>query len=229
MSSGTLGDVCRPRASVAMMLGWTIAIQAVAARPTVSGDVVLTTAPHSLNHNAFESDDNIAIVVERSSVSLLVDLLVDVDGTPGTYDELSDLTGGIISAGTKVSSHILHFDPVGEPGASVLASGSATFSDGPIIGLILTQTSLESSDFLGSIGTSYGGQFRQFELPAGFSVSDQVTISPDRRSVIVNFGATTFYDELRVLILVPEPTAFANGSLLLMMCLVMAHRKKVFH
>jgi len=203
---------------------YSIANQQAVATPIVSGDVALTPVPLSLASRAFENDDSIALVEEKIGFSLPGNLSIDVDGTPGTYDELADLTGGSLSAGTVVNSYILHFDPVGFASPAISRSGSVTFLQGSIIALFLTSRSLATSDILGATGTTYGGSSRGFELPAGSVVSDQVTISPDRRTVTVNFAATSQYDELRVLTNIPEPSSVVLASLLTVWCLTSRRR-----
>lgn len=180
-------------------------MQTACAGTIVTGDVEMVLAPASLELNAFESNDRISLIKEQANIVLAADLTVDVDGSPGVYDDLADLTGGVLPAGSVVNSYLLHFDPASVPQVAAEGAGSVTFSDGQIVGLMLRQSTLASSDFLGALGTTYGGVFRQFELLAGLPVSDSAEVSADRRTVTVTFRATSQYDELRVLIAVPEP------------------------
>ncbi len=135
----------------------------------------------------------------------------------------------IISAGTTVSSYLLHFDPVGSPTVGLISTGSITF-DTDILGLIFTGTALGNTDgVLGSATTTYTGTFnRALELvspPPG--TADIVTISADRRTLTFSLQTSTGQDHLRVVTAaVPEP----NPALLLGMgvcCLLVLRRMRM--
>jgi hypothetical protein len=184
--------------------------RAVYAAVGAGGAVSFTLPPPALTHNAFESNIEIALIPEQLGLMLPSAVSLDSDGTPKTYALASDRTGGILPAGALVDLHILHFDPVGMPSSPVRLSGSVTF-DRPIIGLIYTLGLLNATDALGAPGTTYptASQYRQFEFGRGGGVSDLASISSDRLTLLVDWGGTTYYDQLRVFTSVPEPTALA--------------------
>jgi hypothetical protein len=192
---------------------WLSAVGVAVALTPTTGAVVPTPAPPSLLRNAFESDTAIALIEERTNFSLPSAVSLDVDGTPGLYDNFTDLTGGELSVGERVDIHILHFDPVGIPRTPVRAAGSVTFAR-PIIGLALLRATLDASDVYGAPGTIYPtlalSSFREFELGGGGTgVSDTAEISLDRLTLSLNWGGTEFFDQLRVFTAVPEPSSLA--------------------
>ena len=73
-----------------------------------------------------------------------------------TLSSAAQLTPGAIPGGTRFNSYLLQFDPVGQNGTTLqLATGSITFA-GEILGLLLNDNSLASTDsLLASIG-NYG-------------------------------------------------------------------------
>jgi hypothetical protein len=198
------------RFAVVLCLCLSSANAAMALTPT-TGAVVAMPAPPSLQYNAFESDTTIALITEQTNFELPGSVPLDVDGATGLYDQVVDLTGGVLPAGSRVDIHILHFDPVGAPRTLFRAMGSVTF-DRPIVGLALRRLTLEASDFYGAAGTTYPtaatANFREFELNGGaIGVTDTVEISADQRTLLVDWGATPYFDQLRVFTAVPEPSA----------------------
>jgi hypothetical protein len=196
--------------TLSICLSWAVA--GLALTPT-TGAVTPVSPPPSLLRNAFESDTTIALIEERTNFSLPGAVSLDVDGTPGLYNDFPDMTGGVLSAGERVDIHILHFDPVGIPRTPVRATGSVTFAR-PIIGLALLRSTLDASDVYGAPGTIYPTlalpSFREFELNGGGTgVSDTAQISPDRLTLSLNWGGTEFFDQLRVFTAVPEPSSLA--------------------
>lgn len=188
---------------------------AAAFTPT-SGAIVLTPPPPSLLRNAFESDTRIALIEERTNFVLPSVVSLDSDGTPGLYEAIGDLTGGVLPAGERVGIHILHFDAVGTVFTPVRVTGSVTF-ERPIIGLALRRPTLDASDLYGAPGTTYptlaNPSFREFEFGRGaFGVSDTAQISPDRLTLSLNWGGTEYFDQLRVFTGVPEPSAIVMLS-----------------
>jgi hypothetical protein len=170
-----------------------------------SGAISPAPAPPSLVWNQFESNTTIFLIEERLSLLTSSAIPVDVDGTPGLYDQVADLPGGSIPAGSVVNVHLLHFDPVSVPQR---LAGSVTFAT-QIVGLMLRRPQLMTSDPLGAPGAAYpsapNANYREFELTPGSAAGDSVTISPDRLTLSVDWGVTVYYDELRVITSVPEP------------------------
>ncbi len=201
---------------------------------STTGAVASTPPPASIVWNALQSDSQISLIQERLGAIVAAPLAVDVDGTPGLYDQASDRKPGQILAGSHVDVHLLHFDPFNNP---VRLSGSVTFNR-PIVGLSFTLATLLASDVLGAAGTVYptagNSSFREFELSPGTVVGDLAEISPDRRTLSVDWGVTEYYDELRVFTAVPEPAAvveFATAAVALGLCLRVAEssQRRVRH
>jgi hypothetical protein len=172
----------------------------------ITGAISAVPAPPSVVFNQFQSNTSIFLIEERLSLLTSSAINVDVDGTPGFYDQIADLQAGSIPAGSVVDVHLLHFDPTSVPQR---LAGSVTFAR-RIVGLMLLRPQLMSSDPLGAPGTAYPtaatANFREFELSPGSAASDAVTISADRLTLSVDWGVTTYYDELRVITSVPEPS-----------------------
>jgi hypothetical protein len=81
-----------------------------------------------------------------------VDLPMDIT-VPGTYDDSSDLTPGVIPAGALVSSHFVNADKVGIQHPPIQLEGSIV-TDADILGIAIVQHSLNVTDVLGAPGTS---------------------------------------------------------------------------
>jgi hypothetical protein len=94
----------------------------------VGGDVLLVAPPASVDLDQTESDVDIIGFNERQCFSLNNNLQTDQ---------------GVIPAGTKVSCHFFHMDPVNEP--SAVLSGSARFN-ADVLGFISSEPSLDASD-----------------------------------------------------------------------------------
>ncbi len=176
--------------------------------PVVSGDIVPVSEPPSLARNAFESNSAIALIEERANFALYAAVTVDVDGTPGIYNQQSDLTGGVIPEGAVVSIFLLHFDPIGVPSVPVRLSGSIQFPR-PIAGLVFRHPTLTATDIYGETSITYPlpeEVYRGFEFgELSASVFDSASISADRLTLTLNWGATAYTDQLRVFTIVPEP------------------------
>ncbi|MFV1965322.1 MAG: sulfatase-like hydrolase/transferase [Pirellulaceae bacterium] len=142
--------------------------------------------PTDLGEGITEQDDTILVLQERNDV---LDDVLDVDILPsagGIYgaDGLVEGTAGTLLAGTRFSSYLLHFDPLGDPAAEQIASGTVTFQR-PIQGILIDQISLENTDAeLGVIGRYAIGP-RALDL-AG---SDAVSLSDDLRTIAVSLAA----------------------------------------
>lgn len=137
---------------------------------------------------------------ERQGVLLTSDLMVD---------------GGVISAGTVVSSHMIFLNtPVGAGGA--LDFGVNWIFDGAILGVMSDSMGMleaASSALLGALGTAYPSSFpaRGLEGNDSYSVAGNV--------ITVNMQVTEPGDWIRVITAsrgVPEPTSLALFALLLL-------------
>lgn len=189
----------------------------------VTGAIVAAPAPPSVAWNQFQSNTGISLIEERLSAIASGLISVDVNGTPGLYDQFADLHAGTIASGTVVDVHLLHFDPVNVP---VRLSGSVTFAK-QIIGLSLSRASLTASDAVGAPGTAYpsaaSANFREFEFGPGTAAGDSATISADRHTLTVSLGVTDYYDQVRVFTSVPEPST-AGLSVAGLLLILLRHR-----
>ncbi len=137
----------------------------------------------------FRSDTEIFVVPERYTVTLAEPLSVNVS-TPGTFVREDELTPAVVATGESVRSFILHYQPeqARPPRLAERITGSIVF-DRPVLGLILLRDELKASGEILSlrrIGEVHRG--RPMELngrPAG----DQITLSPDRRTVNLSLAA----------------------------------------
>ena len=171
---------------------------------STGGKMVEVSPPTSVKAGVTESDIQIIVFEEEQYYDLSLDLAVDIVSA-GTYtgpDAI--LTPGIISAGTRINSYMIHFDP--DQQDRVPFSGSVTFEE-PILGLIvLNEESYETlnlSDYLGAFGTLYPTRFeRRTELlaPNPTNPQDQVILSTDRKTVTVTLlTSEKWQDQVRII------------------------------
>jgi len=145
----------------------------------VGGDATTIAPPAAVGADNFDTDELFAFA-ERQNVTLSSDLTVD---------------GGVIAAGTVVSSFYVVYDP-DETGAFV---GTVEFAD-QIIGVITDTAGQNASDFLGAPGTNYlNPSLRGLEDPPD-------TASFSGSVLSVNLQASTPGDAIRV-ITVPAPAS----------------------
>lgn len=164
-----------------------------------------------LNFEARPSGQHwIDVVPERRGVSLERPLEVMIDA-PGVYRSFKE-PNGTVPAGIRVDSYLLHFRPT----KTDPARGVIKFS-GPIVAVIGRTIQLESTDRGFGLGTlrypdetwrfrgleSLGSQTKD-ETP--YSVSDEVTLSQDRRTISLTMRANIEegIDQVRVLTLSEE-------------------------
>jgi hypothetical protein len=179
-------------------------ISAVALSSVVWAAIVSTTGqmteiapPPSVEFNEVESNETQFVFSERQCVTLASGLKVNIT-TPGTYDQVIDLTPGIIPAGTKVSSHFVHADKAGTGPPRIELEGTLT-TDAPILGIIVRQGALDASDFLGGIGTVYPtGDFGR-QMALNNKQNDFVILDPNRQSVTVHTDNQFHADQVRVI------------------------------
>jgi hypothetical protein len=161
---------------------------------------------------AAEIADDIAVVWEQQvhPVKLDKDLAVDIRGD-GTWNlDNWDSAGPYppIDKGTRIRSVILHVDREGDfdsfpDGDFVYVSGSKTFSR-DILGVITSDALLDASDILGASGrlypTGYADRGLDLDRGAGFANDEEITISPDRRTITVRSHVANGLDEVRVIL-----------------------------
>lgn len=189
---------------LSFVLGVVFALGPAVAQATpisVTGQAIIVAPPASVAnvHTGTQS-----WVFDERTLSLATAVNVDIS-TPGTYNDSTLLSPGVLAAGTAVTTFYLH--SFGDDASGDIFSGSITFST-PILGVDGFDTSLVASNALGSPTTTYlttaGGQGFDFAHPP--VQIDQVTISADRLTLTFTnetFGAA---DDLRIFTsAVPEP------------------------
>ena len=124
-----------------------------------TGDAIFIDAPASVKTGGLTSDTNF-YVFEESTLTLGSDLSVDwLASDGGTLDSGN---GGLITAGTRVTSYFVHFEPATQASE---VSGTLTFPQ-KILAVIFTAGNLADSDpVLGASGTEYptGQTGRKYE------------------------------------------------------------------
>lgn len=107
------------------------------------GASLVAERPSSVASGALEETMAAVVLLERRDNldnDLPVDLLVATDAA------------GILPAGSRVASYLIHFDPTGEPSSSTSVSGSLTFA-GEILGVLSEDGPLATTDaLLGAVG-----------------------------------------------------------------------------
>jgi hypothetical protein len=163
---------------------------------STTGQMTKIAPPPSVEFHQLESNTTQFAFDERQCVTLARNLKVNIT-TPGTYDDFSDLTPGIIPAGTKVSSHFVHADKVGTGPPRIELEGTLT-TDAPVLGIIIKQGQLNKSDFLGATGTVYPtGDFgRALQLDGQ---NEFVILDPNLQSVTVHTDNQFHADQVRVI------------------------------
>lgn len=172
----------------------------------VGGAGTLISPPMSLDVGVVDSATTIFSINERQGLVLPYDLAVDATG-PGYFDSMSSLNGGVIAAGTPISSHLIHMDT--DLDVHGLIEATFTF-DFPILGVIVTRAGLDASDVdLGFATTLYPlSDYRGPELNA----ADRMSLNEDGHSIWVKLQQTTEVDQIRVITAappVPAPGALA--------------------
>jgi hypothetical protein len=170
-------------AGLGVALGATSAAAAIVA--TAPAFVQVTPAPPSVLPGALTSDVTLFAFNERQCFQ------VPAGGLP--------TDGGVIGAGTWVSCHFLHGDPV----TNLLLDGQVLFN-GPILGVISSRAGLDATDPVGMCGvpgTAYptglgprgleAGQADAYAVIAGgFGIEARMEVPPPPNS---------FVDQIRVI------------------------------
>ncbi len=176
---------------------------------TVTG-ASLIAPPASIvpNTAAIENNTLASVFNELQNVTLLQTVGVDAT-TSGFFNSVASLTPGSIAAGTLVSSHYLHADPVGSGGTVFTYRGTVTF-DADILGVAARNAQILDTTVLGVPGTVYPTSGTVNGLDYGDGTLDSFTISGDRRTLSFVLQAWAGADALRVITAgtdVPEPGA----------------------
>jgi len=163
---------------------------------SVSGTVTQVASPASVVVNSgLESDTTAFVFAEKQNVTLASAISVDA--------KVPTWTAGTIAAGTNVSSYYYHSDKVGQGGAATYISTIVFDTD--ILGIAAADGTLDASDVLGAVGTTYGHN-RGFELGSG-SGSDSFQVLIDGRTLTIMNTTSSLSDDLRIITAVPEPGA----------------------
>ena len=176
---------------------------------SASGQMTKIAPPPSVELHMAESNTTQLAFDERQCVTLLAPLKVSIK-SPGLYDETIDMVTGTIPAGVRVSSHFVQADRVGTGGPQIVLEGTLT-TDAPILGIIVRAAHLNSSDFLGAIGTVYptGSSGRVMQLING---NDWINLDAGLQSVTVHTTNSQHADQVRVVteckLPPPPPTGF---------------------
>ncbi len=172
-----------------------------AADVITTGEVTLIPAPPSVQLNALQSDTNVYLFPEKQGITLSQNVNVDIT-TAGSYTAAAQtpFTPGVVAAGTVVNSWLVHFNPADGP---LYGSGSLTFTDQKIVGIIATDANLDATDLLlGNPTTRYStgvaGRGLEINLP-GTDNYDSVTLSTDLMSLSLTWRAGVVEDEIRIL------------------------------
>lgn len=197
---------------------------------SATGAMDYIPAPASVMPGVLESNTLIRYFDEfPQGKTLPFNLTVDLTA-PGSYTGTSltaPATLGSIAAGTLFDSYSFHFDNLSNTaGTSFRAVGTVTF-DQDILGVMVTNTRLVSSDFLGLLTTypAWSG--------VGMETSDIVGISADRRTLSLSLlTAGTGTDRLRVItagtpVNVDEPMPLLLLGLSGVMLSLFVRRKRV--
>ncbi len=158
----------------------------------LTGALAEIPPPASVAAQAEESDLVIRVFEEADERTLTTSVDVD-DITPA--GAVLPTAWANLPAGAVVDSHLIHFDPVGQPAAGVTLGGSVTFPS-DILGVIFNDATLDASDgALGAAGTLYPLGL----VARGLDVGDGITLGADRRTLNITLTVTTVIDQIRVI------------------------------
>ena len=173
---------------------------------STGGELAQTAPPASVR----QGDAGLPVIVlqENKSFTLEAPLTVDVT-TTNVVKSLSDLSGDLIDAGTRINSYFLSVDAVF---GTIDGTGDVTFSE-DFLGVIATEDSLQASHrLLGAAATSdpFNGSSEASQAPfelSGF-VPDKFTVDLDddfvffesgADSLVGGFGGGGNYDQMRII------------------------------
>jgi hypothetical protein len=165
------------------------------------GGLLIPPPPNAnFNTGLIESDTEMFIWEEQQNIPLGAVLAVNIDGFPGTYDDTTMGTGGVIRDPVMIDSHFIHLDSLTGTNQSPVAITTTITFDQPIIGIICRDNLLDASDVLGA-GTIYptGVSARDVEWSGGQGVQETFVISPDRLSLTVTLTGGSLGDQARVI------------------------------
>lgn len=155
----------------------------------------------------YEDSEHIVVFPERRGVLLESSIRIDI-AEPGEYRRLRDKPAHSLATGNRVRSYLLQLNPVGRNRA--VAMGQITF-DKPILGLLASTGKLAESDgTLGHPEGVYEQNRRGIEPPRKDPPEkpdrDTVILAADKRTLVLNLGAGSALDQIRVIVDDPDPT-----------------------
>lgn len=200
--------------AVSLFLGYSVCSAVDLAGVSADTGIAVVDTPSSLGHGDLESDNQVYLFFEG---------ITSLSSNTYAYTTAGSSTKSLIaSAGTKVRSYMLHFDPLGSPDSSGelfdLSNASVTFNEG-ILGFLGDNDSgeLDASDVFSSV--SYENTIKgKASRHTGFGVNGDIfgpggdefsvtgsTIMIDK---LVIGGANV--DQIRVFTPVPEPGVYVG-------------------
>ncbi len=201
-----------------LFLATAIAFLSLMSNPVWAASIYSTTeylveisAPASVVEGALEDDGHVVVFAEQQDFLLTSDLSVDADNAGASVDPNGNGgDAGIIPAGTRIDSFMLHYDREGRPTTSLGRHWLISFVNTDlIIGLIYTDGLLDASDILGAPATTYptGTTFRGM---TGTSEGvDSLTWS-QYFAMSGTHNVTVEVDQLRIILKVPEPASVVS-------------------
>ncbi len=173
---------------------------------SITGDLLEITPPGSVVEGATENNDLAVIFAERQDFLLASDLYVDADNAGAeVVGSTNTANPGLIPAGTRVSSYLVHYDTVGQPIDPLGVGWFFGFQNTDrIIGLIYSDGLLDASDYLGAPGTTYptGAAYRGM---TGFNEGADQLNSGQFAALSGAQSVTVEVDQIRLILAVPEP------------------------
>lgn len=178
---------------------------AIGAVITTGGAVQVTAPLSDVRPNQTQNDDIIWLFTEQTNYVLPSPLTVNITA-PGSYSSYPSSLVSTLPAGMRVDVYFMHFDPV----HSRRRQGYVKFNT-PILGVIVRNAQLLSSNFLGVPGTQYPTSGSLLALENG---DDKINL-PDMTELHVDWLASSPGDRIRIITAaIPEPSTmllFALG------------------
>lgn len=123
----------------------------VADTPTVSNGAVLISPPANMSEGTLPLDSNTNTYVWLETEAEILDNPLTVNRTTAGSFNGSSNQNATIPAGTEIASYLVHGDRLNDSGT---LTGSLTFTNATILGLIYRTSQLNASNFLAAPGTA---------------------------------------------------------------------------
>lgn len=192
------------------LLSLALSASARAAILGTTGNVdILATPPVSVNDGALESNTTLFAFAEQQNLVLTQTIPVDmsVPGSIPASPSNDNYSPATIPIGTEISSDYFHFDVVGTPGTPIEFKGSITFTS-DVLGIILNEGTLNETRTYPGLPTTTYSSISGLEINTSAG-PDSVSLTADRRTVIVDFLTGTSVDDIRVITAAPEPASLS--------------------